>query len=84
MTIRFTKRRRRRLRLQGRRSGSSKTRPFSLQSVAEKIDRGEGTLGRLVQDESLYRDAKETIQSAKQTMESAMRPQIGERDCIEG
>jgi len=34
----------------------------TFEDVAEKIERGEGTLGALVQDETLYRDLKETVQ----------------------
>jgi phospholipid/cholesterol/gamma-HCH transport system substrate-binding protein len=36
-----------------------------LKTVSEKIERGEGTLGKLIQDESLYNEAKETLQSMK-------------------
>ena len=31
--------------------------------IADKIERGEGTLGAVVQDEALYRDIKKTVQS---------------------
>lgn len=31
--------------------------------IADKIERGEGTLGELVQDETLYRDIKKTVKS---------------------
>jgi phospholipid/cholesterol/gamma-HCH transport system substrate-binding protein len=36
-----------------------------LKNISETIERGEGTLGKLIKDESLYRDVKETIQSVK-------------------
>jgi phospholipid/cholesterol/gamma-HCH transport system substrate-binding protein len=43
----------------------------TLKNVSEKIERGEGTLGKLIQDETLYLEAKETVQSAKETMQTA-------------
>jgi phospholipid/cholesterol/gamma-HCH transport system substrate-binding protein len=36
-----------------------------LKNVSDKIERGEGTLGKLIQDESLYNEAKETLHSMK-------------------
>jgi phospholipid/cholesterol/gamma-HCH transport system substrate-binding protein len=36
-----------------------------LKNVSDSIERGEGTLGKLVKDESLYNEAKETLQSVK-------------------
>jgi phospholipid/cholesterol/gamma-HCH transport system substrate-binding protein len=33
--------------------------------VSEKIERGEGSLGKLINDESLYQEAKDAIQSVK-------------------
>ena len=35
---------------------------FSLKNFTQKIERGEGTLGKLVQDSSLYLDLKKTTQ----------------------
>jgi phospholipid/cholesterol/gamma-HCH transport system substrate-binding protein len=37
----------------------------SLQSVAGKVDRGDGTLGRLVNDPKLYDEAKQTVAELK-------------------
>jgi phospholipid/cholesterol/gamma-HCH transport system substrate-binding protein len=37
----------------------------ALKNVSEKIEKGEGTLGKLIKDESLYEDAKKTLQSVK-------------------
>jgi phospholipid/cholesterol/gamma-HCH transport system substrate-binding protein len=38
--------------------------------VAEKVERGEGTLGKLIKDESLYQEAKETVQSARDAVQA--------------
>ncbi len=40
-----------------------------LRNTLEKIDRGEGTVGRLVQDPKLYEEARETLDDVKQTVE---------------
>ncbi|MEW6375572.1 MAG: MlaD family protein [Thermodesulfobacteriota bacterium] len=50
---------------------SAKKTVESLKNVSERIEQGEGTLGKLIQDESLYKDAKETVHSIKETMQSA-------------
>jgi phospholipid/cholesterol/gamma-HCH transport system substrate-binding protein len=39
---------------------------MSLQKVAERIEAGQGTLGRLVNEETLYKDAKETLANLSQ------------------
>jgi phospholipid/cholesterol/gamma-HCH transport system substrate-binding protein len=36
-----------------------------MKGIAEKVEKGEGTLGKFIQDESLYTEAKETLQSMK-------------------
>jgi phospholipid/cholesterol/gamma-HCH transport system substrate-binding protein len=41
----------------------------SLQSVSAKVDRGDGTLGKLVNDPRLYDDAKETVAQLKLLIE---------------
>ena len=50
---------------------SAKQTMETLKNVAEKVERGEGTLGKLINDESLYQEAKETVKSVKETMQSA-------------
>jgi phospholipid/cholesterol/gamma-HCH transport system substrate-binding protein len=40
-----------------------------LKNTLEKIDRGEGTVGRLVQDPEIYEEARETLDRVKQTVE---------------
>ena len=50
---------------------SAKKTAESLKNVSEKIEQGEGTLGKLINDESLYKEAKETVQSTKEAMQSA-------------
>jgi phospholipid/cholesterol/gamma-HCH transport system substrate-binding protein len=40
-----------------------------LRRSLEKIDRGEGTVGKLVQDPALYDDARDTIGQVKETVE---------------
>jgi phospholipid/cholesterol/gamma-HCH transport system substrate-binding protein len=39
-----------------------------LRNTLEKIDRGEGTVGRLVQDPKLYEEARETLDGVQQTV----------------
>lgn len=41
----------------------------SLQEVSDRIARGEGTIGKLVQDESLYNDGKKLFSDLQQTVE---------------
>ena len=40
-----------------------------LRNSLEKIDRGEGTVGKLVQDSELYEEARETLGTVKRTVE---------------
>jgi phospholipid/cholesterol/gamma-HCH transport system substrate-binding protein len=40
-----------------------------LRNSLEKIDRGEGTVGRLVQDPELYEEAREALDAVKKTVE---------------
>lgn len=41
----------------------------SLQSVTDKVDRGEGSLGALINDKSLYTDVNESVKSMKALIE---------------
>ena len=50
---------------------SAKKTMETFKNVSEKIEQGEGTLGKLIKDESLYQEAKETVKSVKETMQSA-------------
>ena len=40
-----------------------------IRRLADKVDRGEGTLGKLVNDEQLYADLNESVQSLKALIE---------------
>jgi phospholipid/cholesterol/gamma-HCH transport system substrate-binding protein len=42
----------------------------NLQNITQTIDRGEGTLGKLVKDEKLYTDVKETMTNLKEVTRS--------------
>jgi phospholipid/cholesterol/gamma-HCH transport system substrate-binding protein len=44
-----------------------------LRNSLEKIDRGEGTVGKLVQDPKLYEEARETVGAVKRTVEPLSR-----------
>ena len=44
-----------------------------LRNSLEKIDRGEGTVGKLVQDPKLYEEARETLGTVKRTVEPLSR-----------
>jgi len=50
-------------------SGAKET-ATNLQNITERIEKGEGTLGKLVKDEALYREAKETVSSLNQVAKS--------------
>ena len=41
----------------------------SLQSVSNKLDRGDGTLGKLINDPKLYEDAKESVAGLRQLID---------------
>jgi phospholipid/cholesterol/gamma-HCH transport system substrate-binding protein len=42
----------------------------SMEDIGEKVKKGEGTLGKLVSDETLYRDAQEVVEKVKGTVEA--------------
>jgi phospholipid/cholesterol/gamma-HCH transport system substrate-binding protein len=39
--------------------------------IGDKVKRGEGTLGKLIADETVYQDAKKAVETAKEAAESA-------------
>jgi phospholipid/cholesterol/gamma-HCH transport system substrate-binding protein len=43
---------------------------INLQNITQSIDKGQGTLGRLVKDETLYKEAKETVVNLNQVVKS--------------
>jgi len=43
----------------------------TIKKIVKKIDRGEGTVGKLIYDEELYNEAKKTMKSAKTVSEDA-------------
>ena len=43
----------------------------SINNIATKIDKGEGTLGKLVNDETLYHDAKKSLKQLGDSAEQA-------------
>ena len=47
------------------------TEAFSrLEEIGDKVNRGEGTLGKLITDEAIYQEAKKTIETAKEALET--------------
>jgi phospholipid/cholesterol/gamma-HCH transport system substrate-binding protein len=47
------------------------TEAFSrLEEIGAKVNRGEGTLGKLITDEAIYQEAKETVEAAKEAAET--------------
>jgi phospholipid/cholesterol/gamma-HCH transport system substrate-binding protein len=47
------------------------TEAFSrLEEIGAKVNRGEGTLGKLISDEAIYQEAKETLEFAKEAVAS--------------
>jgi phospholipid/cholesterol/gamma-HCH transport system substrate-binding protein len=43
----------------------------SMEDIGDKVKRGEGTLGKLISDDSVYQDVKKTVETAKEASESA-------------
>ena len=41
----------------------------SIEDIGEKVKSGEGTLGKLINDEAIYQEAKKTIETAKEAVE---------------
>jgi phospholipid/cholesterol/gamma-HCH transport system substrate-binding protein len=41
----------------------------NIEDIGEKVKKGEGTLGKLITDETIYRDAKEVVEKVKGTAE---------------
>jgi len=41
-----------------------------MEDIGEKVKKGEGTLGKLITDETIYRDAKEVVEKVKETAEA--------------
>jgi phospholipid/cholesterol/gamma-HCH transport system substrate-binding protein len=41
-----------------------------IEDIGEKVKKGEGTLGKLITDETIYRDAKEAVEKVKETAET--------------
>jgi phospholipid/cholesterol/gamma-HCH transport system substrate-binding protein len=44
-----------------------------MQDIGEKVNKGEGTLGKLITDDTVYQDAKKTVEAAKEAAESAKK-----------
>lgn len=42
-----------------------------IEEIGEKVEKGEGTLGKLITDETIYQDAKESVKTVKEAVESA-------------
>ena len=45
----------------------------SMEDIGDKVNRGEGTLGKLISDDSVYQDVKKTVETAKEASESAQK-----------
>jgi phospholipid/cholesterol/gamma-HCH transport system substrate-binding protein len=45
----------------------------SMEDIGDKVKRGEGTLGKLISDDSVYQDVKKTVETAKEASESAKK-----------
>lgn len=40
-----------------------------IEDIGEKVNKGEGTLGKLISDDAIYQDAKKTVETAKEAVE---------------
>jgi phospholipid/cholesterol/gamma-HCH transport system substrate-binding protein len=45
----------------------------SMEDIGEKVKRGEGTLGKLISDDSMYQDVKKTVENLKNISETVER-----------
>jgi phospholipid/cholesterol/gamma-HCH transport system substrate-binding protein len=41
-----------------------------IEDIGDKVKKGEGTLGKLITDETIYQEAKKTVESAKEALET--------------
>jgi phospholipid/cholesterol/gamma-HCH transport system substrate-binding protein len=41
-----------------------------IEDIGDKVKRGEGTLGKLITDDSIYQEAKKTVETAKEAVET--------------
>jgi phospholipid/cholesterol/gamma-HCH transport system substrate-binding protein len=44
-----------------------------MEDIGDKVKKGEGTLGKLIADETIYQDAKKTVETAKEAAESVKK-----------
>jgi phospholipid/cholesterol/gamma-HCH transport system substrate-binding protein len=44
-----------------------------MEDIGNKVERGEGTLGKLITDETIYQDTKTTVETVKEAVESAKK-----------
>ena len=44
-----------------------------IEDIGDKVKKGEGTLGKLIADDTIYQDAKKTIETAKEAAESVKK-----------
>jgi phospholipid/cholesterol/gamma-HCH transport system substrate-binding protein len=44
-----------------------------MEDIGDKVERGEGTLGKLIADDTIYQDAKKTVETVKEAAESAKK-----------
>jgi phospholipid/cholesterol/gamma-HCH transport system substrate-binding protein len=44
-----------------------------MEEIGDKVNKGEGTLGKLITDDSVYEEAKKTVETAKEAAESAKK-----------
>src|SRR4030042_2540721 len=42
-----------------------------VEEIGDKVKKGEGTLGKLITDETVYQEAKKTVETAREAAESA-------------
>jgi phospholipid/cholesterol/gamma-HCH transport system substrate-binding protein len=42
----------------------------NMEDIGEKVKKGEGTLGKLITDETIYRDAKEVVEKVRESAET--------------
>jgi phospholipid/cholesterol/gamma-HCH transport system substrate-binding protein len=45
-----------------------------IEEIGDKVNRGEGTLGKLISDDSIYQEAKKTVETARVAMDQVKGP----------
>ncbi len=54
-----------------------------LEEIGEKVKRGEGTLGKLITDEAIYQEARKTVETAKEAVDTVKEAAVALKNVSE-